>query len=84
MSTLVKIDTYRIPSWALPVLINGDTSDLSGTEEDLLEQFVLEFQDRYEGLVFDAQGEPYFATSNDVVNQCGEVYDVDVYGHEIV
>jgi hypothetical protein len=50
------IDDVQIPEYLLPALINGDTSDLSGTEENDLKTFLLDYQD-YEGLVFVDKGD---------------------------
>jgi uncharacterized protein (DUF3820 family) len=79
---LKKIDTYTVPEWALPYLIYGETDDLSGTEENDLEQFIMQFDD-YEGLVFVDKGESYFNWTNDVNGVAGTVIDVTIYGHEI-
>lgn len=76
-----SIGTYQIPAWALPALINGDTSDLSDSEESALEDFVLEFQDEYEGLIFNPLGEAYFSNRNDVDGLGGDVIEVEVLGH---
>ena len=77
---LQKIDSLKIPAWALPALINGDTSGLTGTEENALEVFLLDYED-WGGLVFDYQGEPFFSWSNDVDGLGGDVYEVTLYGH---
>jgi hypothetical protein len=79
---LKHIDDVQIPEYLLPALINGDTSDLSGTEENDLEVFLLDYQD-YEGLIFDYKGEPYFAWSNPVNGLGCTVIDVSIYGHAI-
>ena len=77
---LKEIDTVRIPEWALCALINGDTSGLTGSEENNLEVFLLDY-DEWEGLVFVDKGEPYFSWTNDVDHLGGNVYDVTIYGH---
>lgn len=79
---LEKIDTFKVPVWCLPVLINGDTSDLSGTEENQLEEFTMQF-DSYEGLVFEPGAEEYFNWSNDIDGLGGTVVNLTVYGHPI-
>ena len=76
------IDDVQIPEYLLPALINGDTTGLSGTEENDLEVFLLDYQD-YDGLVFVDKGEPYFAWSNPVNGLGCTVIDVSIYGHEI-
>jgi hypothetical protein len=82
--SIQKIDTARIPVWALPALINGDTSDLHSAEESLLEDFINGYEaDGCYGFVFETQGEPYFSKANDVDRtMAGEVYDVDIYAHQ--
>lgn len=77
---LTEIDTVKIPIWALPALINGDYSGLTDLEENLIEDFLRVYDD-YEGLVFEPDHESYFAMTNDVIFQGGEVYDVTIYGH---
>ncbi len=79
---LKHIDDVQIPEYLLPALIYGDTTGLSGTEENDLEVFLLDYQD-YEGLVFDCKGESYFNWSNDVNGVACTVIDVTIYGHEI-
>lgn len=78
---LIEIDTVKIPEWALPVLINGDSSACTGTEENVLETFLLDYED-YDGLVFDYQGESYFSHDNPVDGLGGMVIDVTIYGHK--
>lgn len=78
---LIEIDTVKIPEWALPVLINGDSSGCTGTEENALEVFLLDYED-YDGLVFDYQGESYFSHDNSVDGLGGMVIDVTIYGHK--
>ena len=77
---IIAIDTVKIPEWALPVLINGDSSGCTGSEENALETFLLDYDD-YDGLVFDYQGEPYFSHHNPIDGMGGMVYDVTIYGH---
>lgn len=79
---LEHIDDVKMPVYLLPALINGDTSDLTGTEENNLEVFLLEYQD-YEGLVFDYKAEPYFSWSNPVNGLGCTVVDVSIYGHAV-
>lgn len=79
---LKHIDDVQIPEYLLPALINGDTSGLSGTEENDLEVFLLDYQD-FEGLVFDYKGKPYFAWSNPVNGLGCTVIDVSIYGQEV-
>lgn len=74
------IDDVQIPEYLLPALINGDTTGLTGTEENDLEVFLLDYQD-YDGLVFVDKGEPYFAWSNPVNGLGCTVIDVSIYGH---
>jgi hypothetical protein len=74
------IDTYTLPTWTLPALINGDADDLSGTDENDLEVFLLEFE-HYEGLVFEPKGEPFFSFKNDVSGLGDLCVEVDIYGH---
>jgi hypothetical protein len=76
------IDDVQIPAYLLPALINGDTTGLSGTEENDLEVFLLDYQD-YDGLVFVDKGEPYFAWSNPVNGLGCTVIDVSIYGHAV-
>jgi hypothetical protein len=83
-----SIGTYQIPAWALPALINGDTSDLSGSEESALEDFVYELSDiridedkRISGLIFNPLGEAYFSNRNDVDGQGGDVIQVEISGN---
>ena len=75
-----ELDTLKLPAWALPALINGDTSGLTGNEEYMLEVFLLDYED-WEGLIFDCEEESYFSWTNDIDNKGGEVYDVTLYGH---
>ena len=77
---IVEIETVKIPEWALPVLINGDSSGCTGTEENALEVFLLDYEE-WEGLVFIDKGSPYFALTNPVDGLGGMVYDVTIYGH---
>jgi hypothetical protein len=79
---LEKIDTFKVPVWCLPALINGDTSALSGTEENQLEEFTMQF-DSHEGLVFEPGSEEYFSGSNDIDGLGGNVIDVTIHGHPI-
>jgi len=83
-----SIGTYQIPSWALPALINGDTSDLSGSEESALEDFVYELSDiridddaRISGLIFNPLGDAYFSNRNDVDGLGGDVIEVEILGN---
>ena len=83
-----SIGTYQIPVWALPVLINGDTSDLSGSEESALEDFVNELSDiridddaRISGLIFNPLGDAYFSNRNDVDGLGGDVIEVEISGN---
>ena len=83
-----SIGTYQIPVWALPALINGDTSGLSGSEESALEDFVYELSDlrmdedaQISGLIFNPLGEAYFSNRNDVNGQGGDVIQVEISGN---
>jgi hypothetical protein len=77
---LKLIATYTLPEWALPALINGDITGLSGTEEDQLDQFVMEFNE-FEGLIFDAlESESFFSCCPEFGLAC-QCYTVDVWGH---
>lgn len=82
--TIQKIDTARIPTWAFPALIDGDTSDLLSSEESLLEDFINGYEaDGYYGFVFEIQGDRYFSKINDVDRtMAGDVYDVEIYAHQ--
>ena len=79
---LIEIDTVPIPEYLLPALINGDTSELSGTEENDLEVFLMDYED-YEGLVFVDKGQPYFSWTNPVNGLGCTVIDVTIYGHKV-
>lgn len=76
-----EIDTVKIPAWALPILVNGDSSGCTGSEENALEVFLLDYED-YEGLVFEAQEESFFSWTNDVDGLGGEVFTVTILGHK--
>lgn len=83
-----SLGTYQIPVWALPALINGDTSDLTGSEEAALEDFVGELSDlrmdedaQISGLIFNPLGEAYFSNRNDVNGQGGDVIEVEISGN---
>lgn len=78
---LTEIETLQLPTWALPALINGDTSALTGAEEDQLECFLLNYES-YEGLLFEVHGEPYFSWVNAVDNYGGDVNWVTIHGHK--
>ena len=75
-----EINTYTIPAWALPALINGDTSGLTGGEEYALECFINDLGE-WENLVFVDKGEPFFSWSNDVDGLGAECFEVTIYGH---
>ena len=83
-----SIGTYQIPSWALPALINGDTSGLSDSEESALEDFVYELSDiriddgaRISGLIFNPLGDAYFSNRNDIDGLGGDVVEVEISGN---
>jgi hypothetical protein len=79
---LKKIGDYIIPEWALPALINGDTSGLTGTEENNLECFINDLGD-WENLVFVDKGEKFFSWRNDIDGLGAECFEVTIYGHPV-
>lgn len=74
------IGVYQIPAWALPALVNGDTSGLSESEEFALLDFVNDFERWYEGVTFIPIGEAYF--SHNSYTGRGMYYEVEVLGHQ--
>jgi hypothetical protein len=77
---LQKIDTYTIPEWALPALINGDYTGLSDVEECAIEEFLTGFWD-FEGLVFIDGNTKFFSWSNDIDQFGAECFEVSIHGH---
>lgn len=72
---------YKIPTWALPALINGDYSGLTDEEEDMLIRFEKQ-------VIRDAgkpghwgvdDDEPYFSRNNDINRGGGDVVDAKYY-----
>lgn len=75
------IGVYQIPAWALPALVNKDTSGLSESEEFALLDFVNEFEREYEGVTFKPLGEAYF--SHNSYTGRGMYYEVEVSGESV-
>jgi hypothetical protein len=74
------IGVYKIPAWALPALVNKDTSGLSESEEFALLDFVNEFETKYEKVIYIPLGEAYFSNNSNTGR--GMYYQVEVVGHQ--
>jgi len=77
---------YEVPDWALPTLINGDSSGISDEDEQKIERFINQVVNEvgnanfYGGSEEDGLG---FRRSNDIDNLGSEVYKVYVRKHTL-
>lgn len=80
MKVLQKIDTVKLPTYALCAVFNGDFEGLE--EED--EKNLRDFFERYHGCTFDVTEEnlesPYFERFPEFGLAC-EVVDCDIYDY---
>ena len=65
------IETFRIPSFYLPYLINDDPEGLTTEEKLQIDAFCIEH-----GYATCPKGEPCFSHTNDINNLGSDVYDV--------
>ena len=61
----IKTDTYTLPAYWAPALINGDYSGLTDEEAAEIDQWLT---DQPEGWAVDVSEETFFAWSNDANN----------------
>lgn len=67
---------YKIPAWALPYLINGDTSGLETEDYEAVRDFELVTLARYGQGHWSVKSESsYFSQNNDVNDLSSDVYD---------
>ena len=76
----LKIIDYRLPSWALPYLINSDPSGLEDSDIEKVDRFVAEqlANGCAQFHVTTPGGEKYFAYTNDIDNLGSDCYDCPV------
>lgn len=79
------IDTYKIPSFYLPLIANGDSEGL--TEEELKQFSTWEQRliksSNYSHIIIslpDDYDEPFFTCNPDIINLGCNVYLLEVYG----
>lgn len=75
---LVELDTYLVPEWALPAIINGDTSGLSDEDEQLITQWEMRLG-ATGPLVYDIADEESQFTSRPAFGLACNCYNVRVY-----
>lgn len=68
-----KVYDCTLPEWSLSYLINGDKSDLTEDEINLLNNFV---GDLPANGAWGSPSEPYFARGNDITSTSGNVVDI--------
>lgn len=76
----LKIIDYRLPSWALPYLINGDPSGIENADVEKVDAFVAN-QLASGCSWFDVcppAGEPFFSWHNDIETIGATCYDCPV------
>lgn len=73
----MKTYNYKMPTWALSYLFNGDKSALTDEEDSLLYALEMKLEHGFWAYADDEDREPYFSTSNDLDNLGGDVVDLD-------
>lgn len=83
MSALQKLGTYQIPDYALPYLINGDSSALSEEDEKTINDWIAkEFPD-HENLTYEYDTEEgEFFTWYPAFGLASTAMDVTIHGHK--
>ena len=71
-----KTDTVKMPTWALPYLINADSSGLTEDEEAMIDQWVK----RYNQPTFECSEDTYFAPYP-AFGLASSVVDCNVWEH---
>lgn len=71
----IKLETFTVPVWSIPVLINGDYSGLNDSDIENIDQFISE--NNITG-IFGEISESYFAHKNDIHNLGDDVVDVEI------
>ncbi len=76
----LKIIDYRLPSWALPYLINGDPSGIENADVEKVDAFVANqlASGCRQFHVTMPEGESFFAHYNDIDNLGANCYDCPV------
>lgn len=79
------IDTYKIPDFFLPLIVNGDSQGLTNEELKALQLWEekLTKNSNYSHIIIDCpdeNNEAYFTWRPDIINLGCNVYDLKVYG----
>tara|TARA_R100000656_G_scaffold74028_1_gene55016 strand:+ start:1402 stop:1680 length:279 start_codon:yes stop_codon:yes gene_type:complete len=83
--TLEEIGTYKLPTWAICPIVDGDFDCTTEDEDQLIENFYIDFEsDGWKEITFefpDTDAATYWSHGNDLQrNMGGDVVDVTVYG----
>jgi hypothetical protein len=78
-----ELETYTLPSYWASYLINGDGSGLEPGEQETIDEYFIDEQERAGRWldVYDTVGEEYFSHSNDATNMGSDVVDYVVRIH---
>ena len=79
---LIKVDTYKIPSYFLSALVNSDETGLEERDSIELNSWLSYLPKGYKVWDYDHNSEAYFSWSNDVTNYGADVTDTTLYMDE--
>lgn len=71
----LKFETFTVPAWSLPALINGDYSGLNDSDIENIKNFISD--NNITGISGEIS-EAYFSHRNDVHNLGSDVVDIEI------